>query len=383
MTNALVAPTVDGPVSTWAGLSLAEDVQQVWSGVTGGGWVDASIGVASAGIDTVAFAVDPIGTLAQYGVGWLMEHVKPLSEALDWLAGDPAAISAQAQTWRNVGGALRTNADELIRAVRWDTTDWTGEAGDAYRGWSGNQQHAVTALATAADTMAEATDLAAGVINGVRMMVREAIATVVSRLIDYALEELFSLGFATPVVAAQAATLCATWANRIAHWLRSLVGSLHRLHVLIDKLTEALAAIKALFRRLGGADHNTAGPVLSRVKGRGAGPAQFFRLESVRSVADKYGIDLSGLVITLADKKHRGRCGCTHPDGSIVLYPTGFRSEEDLARTLVHEKFHHDELAAGAPFPYGDDVAEWEKRAWAHETQWWNNQPVRPEPRQR
>jgi hypothetical protein len=47
-----------------------------------------------------------------------MEHVKPLSEALDWLAGDPGQISAHAQTWRNVASRLSGEADALGQAVR-------------------------------------------------------------------------------------------------------------------------------------------------------------------------------------------------------------------------------------------------------------------------
>ncbi len=37
--------------------------------------------------------LDSIGTLVSYGVAWLIEHVKPLSDALDWLAGDPDQIA--------------------------------------------------------------------------------------------------------------------------------------------------------------------------------------------------------------------------------------------------------------------------------------------------
>ena len=51
----------------------------------------------------------------------------------------------------------------------------------------------VTALATAANGMATIVEEAGLVIAAVREMVRDAIAIVVSRLIDYAVEELFSL----------------------------------------------------------------------------------------------------------------------------------------------------------------------------------------------
>lgn len=127
----------------------------------------------------------------------------------------------------------------------------------------------------------------------------------------------------------------------------------------------------------------TAGrPGLHRVQKRGAGPVQYFTMASVHQVAAKYRIDISGLTIRLGDAKVRGVCGQTRPDRTITLYSPGFRSEEDLARTLVHEKFHHDEIADGRPFPRTEEeFDEWEDRAYAREEQWWENQPVRPGPR--
>jgi hypothetical protein len=379
MTNPLVAPTVDAPVSPWAGIWLADDVEAIAGAVQDRSWVELSVAGASASMDMLAFTADPFGSLLQYGIAWMMEHVRPLAEALDWLAGDPNAIAAQTQTWRNIAGALRDNTDDLARAVRWDTTDWEGEAGDAYHTWSTTQQNTITALAHAADTMAVMTAAAASLIAGVRQMVRDAIAVVVAHLIDYAIEELASLGAATAVVANQVAILCTTWSDRISHWIRDLLASLRNLSSLGDRLKEALEAIKALLARL--KDQQPPVVALQRLKGRGAGNPQFFRLESVRSIAQKYGIDISGLAITLGSTKIRGVCANTFPDGHIVLYSPGFRSEELLARTLVHEKLHHDELAAGAPFPYAEEeLEEWEDRAYAYENEWWNGQPIRPEP---
>jgi hypothetical protein len=375
--NPLVAPVVEAPVSPWAGIWLAEDVETILDGVRSRSWVEFSVGGAAAGLDALAVVVDPVGSVLQYGFGWLLEHVGPLVEVLDWLAGEPATIAAQAATWTNVARALRVDADGMGSAVRWDTAEWDDEAGDAYREWAGNQQHATEALANAAETMAAIVEAAAGLIAGVRVMVRDAIAVLVSRLIDYAVEEFFTVGAATGLVVQQATALCSAWSDRIAHWLRDLLTSLRRLDGLTGELNGVIESIKRLLRRL-----RTSEPDLNRVRKRGAGNTQYFRLGVARAVAEKYGIDISGLKITLGDKKERGVCGCTYPDGSIVLFSPGFRSEEDLARTLVHERFHHDELAEGAPFPRNEDEAdEWEDRAYDHEDEWWENQPIRPEPR--
>ncbi|MEV4389768.1 WXG100 family type VII secretion target, partial [Micromonospora sp. NPDC049580] len=145
--NPLVAAAADTPPSAWAGVWICEDIDLIAQGVRSGSWIDGSLGVVSAGLDALAFVSDPVGALLQYGIAWLIEHVKPLSEALDWLAGDPAQITAHAQTWRNVAGSLREEAAALTRAVRDDVAGWGGNAGPAYRAWAAEQQQAISGLA--------------------------------------------------------------------------------------------------------------------------------------------------------------------------------------------------------------------------------------------
>jgi uncharacterized protein YukE len=248
--NPLVAGAVRTRVDPRAGVWIAEDIESILAGVRGGSWIDTTLGAVSAGLDALALVSDPLGALLQYGVAWIIEHVKPLSEALDWLAGDPGEIAGHAQTWRTVAAALRDEAEQLGRAARWDTAEWTGAAAQAYRRWSEQQQSAVDGLANAAETLAAITEGAGVLVAGVRMMVRDAIAVLVSRLVSYAAEEVFSLGLATPLVIEQVSSLCAAWAARIARWLKALIGSLERLRGLAGKIGEAIEALKRLLRRL-------------------------------------------------------------------------------------------------------------------------------------
>jgi uncharacterized protein YukE len=254
--NPLVA-TASSSVDPWAGVWIAEDIETIYRGVKDGSWIEGTLGAVSAGLDALAFVSDPVGALLQYGVAWIIEHVKPLRGALDWLAGNPAQIQAHAQTWNNVAGALHDRADDLDCAVRWDMTEWTGSAADAYRTWTGQQKAAVDALAKAAETLAAITEAAGLLVAGVRMLVRDGIATLVSRLIVYAAEEVASLGLATALVVEQVATLCASWAARIAKWLKDLVSSLARLRGMAGKIAELIEKIKAIlgkFGRKGGKD---------------------------------------------------------------------------------------------------------------------------------
>jgi hypothetical protein len=93
------------------------------------------------------------------------------------------------------------------------------------------------------------------------MMVRDAIATLVSRLISYAAEVVCSVGVATAWVVEQVSSLCAAWAAKIARWLRDLIGSLARLRDLGDKVDKAIEALKRLLRRLVGGADEPRGPV--------------------------------------------------------------------------------------------------------------------------
>jgi hypothetical protein len=244
MTNPLVATAAGAGPAPWAGVWIAEDIDLIVQGVRTGSWIDGSLGAVGAGLDALALVSDPIGGLLQYGIAWLIEHVQPLSEALDWLAGDPAQIAAHAQTWRTVGDSLRADADQLVRAVRWDLADWSGAASDAYRSFADRRVQSLGALARAADGMALMVEGAGLLIGTVRLMVRDAVATVVSRLIVYAGELVATAGLATPLVVEQVATLCAAWAARIARWLKGLIASLRRLGDAMRRMGDAVTRLR-------------------------------------------------------------------------------------------------------------------------------------------
>ena len=214
------------PTSPWAGVWIAEDIELISHGVRSGSWIDGTLGVAGAGLDGLAFVSDPVGALLQYGIAWLIEHVKPLSEALDWLAGDPGQIAAHAQRWRNTAASLVGEADNLGRS---DISAWIGSAAEAYRSWAAHREQSLRALGKASEAMALITEGAGTLIGTVRMMVRDAVAAVVSRLTVYAAELLATAGLAAPLVAEQVATLCAAWGAKIARWLKSLLASLRKL----------------------------------------------------------------------------------------------------------------------------------------------------------
>ncbi len=98
--------------------------------------------------------------------------------------------------------------------------------------------------------MAVITECAGLVVATVRVMVRDLIAIAFSRAVTYVTEEVFSLGFATPVVAAQLGTLVLQCAARITRLLHGVVTSLARLFETAGRLARHIDELQELLRRL-------------------------------------------------------------------------------------------------------------------------------------
>lgn len=204
---------------------------------------------------------------------------------MDWLAGDPAQIAAQAQTWRNVASGLRVDVDDWVRAAQWDVSEWTGSAADAYRAWANQQHEALEGLAKGAEAMATIVEGAGFLIAAVRILVRDAIATLVSRLVVYAAEELASLGLATPLVVEQVTTLCASWAAKIARWLKALLSSLRALAGESKALEKLIEGLKKILAKLHGRGEKSGTPKTPEEPPRKIGGPKEFDPQELRGLS--------------------------------------------------------------------------------------------------
>ncbi|MEU4448885.1 hypothetical protein AB0K14_31345 [Actinosynnema sp. NPDC050801] len=241
--NPLIAPVQDS-TRWYSGIGVAESAADVKSGIESGSWVDIGLGVAGVGLEALSFVVDPLGSLFSAGVSWLIEHVKPLSDALDWLAGNADLVASHAQTWKNVAKAVGEVRDDYTRDVAADTAGWQGAAGDAYRAAAARTADVLGGGSTAADGFGSAVEMAGVVVAVVREVVRDLIADLVGRLISWALEVAFTLGLATPVVAAQAAAAVARWGAKIGDILKKLIRTIGKLIPLLRKLGDVFDKVR-------------------------------------------------------------------------------------------------------------------------------------------
>ncbi|HUQ60817.1 WXG100 family type VII secretion target, partial [Lentzea sp.] len=236
----------------WAtGFSIADSAVDAYKGISEGSWIEGGLGVVSLVADAASMAIDPFGTLLSSAASFLMEHMQPLKEALDWLAGDPPVIQSYSTTWGNVSQELGKITADYKAAVD-ATASWTGAAGDAYRKSAGEQLDALSGAASTAGSVGTVVGVMGMVVGFVREMVRDLIADLVAKLITWVLEAVFTLGFGTPVIVAQAVTAISKWATRIGELIQKLIKTIKKVSPLLGRLVEIFTKIMKVVGKLVG-----------------------------------------------------------------------------------------------------------------------------------
>ncbi|MET9224534.1 hypothetical protein [Lentzea sp. NPDC003310] len=237
----------------WAtGISIAESAMDTYNGIKDGNWIEGGLGLVGLAADAAAMAIDPFGTLLSSAASFLMEHVQPLKDMLDWLAGNPPVIESYSTTWNNVATELGKIAEDYNAAMKSGIEAWAGSAADAYRSDAKAQSDALTGAASAAGTVGTVVGLMGMVVAFVREMVRDLIADLVGKLIAWVLEAAFTLGFGTPVIVAQAVTAISKWAARIAKIIQDLLSTIKRVSPMLKRLVEVFEKIMKVVGKLAG-----------------------------------------------------------------------------------------------------------------------------------
>ncbi|CCH31228.1 RHS repeat-associated core domain-containing protein [Actinosynnema sp. NPDC047251] len=251
MVNPLVAQTEDSTKS-YTGATMVESAIGLRQAIEQGDWASIAMGAVDVGLTALGAVMDPVGAVFAAGVGWLIEHVGPLKEGLDQLAGNPDEIKAHSETWKNVAAELAAIAGDLTAMVTADTSGWEGAAADSYRGRAADTANLLTAAKEGADGASSGVKTAGEVVGAVRGLVRDVIAELVGHLISWALQVVATLGiglaWVVPQVVAEVAkvaALIARYTTRLVRALKALVPLLKRAGDLFDDAAKSLRGIKA------------------------------------------------------------------------------------------------------------------------------------------
>jgi hypothetical protein len=248
MSNALVA----GPVSMttpFTGTFLLEDGESLAHAIENGDWVEGGLAAFSGVLDTVAAVSDPLGSLIAAGLGWLIEHVEPLSGWFNDLTGDAGQVAGFAQTWANVASRMHDSGDLYTRRLS-DLDAMSGATIDAYLAYASDVAKHLHAVGDWSQAVSTGLQVCSTLVKIVHDLVRDALSQIVGMAISVATEAVLTVGLATPLIIEQVAARVSSLATRIGTSVTRLLTSFKSFSALFEALQELLRKGKTLFDRL-------------------------------------------------------------------------------------------------------------------------------------
>lgn len=239
-------PLVAGPVDTstaFGGAGLLDSLQSLNTSLQSGDWVGSALSGVGVALDTVATAMDPLGSLIAAGLGWLMEHLEPLKGWLNDLTGDAGAVLGFAGTWDNVAAAMNDAGDELNRLVRSDLEAMSGASIAAYTAYANGLADRARAAGSSASAMGSALRTCSTIVQAVHDLVRDTLSQIIGGIISGALFAVVTVGAGAPKVIADLTARVSAVSVRIGRQVTAVVEAVSRLKTLLNEMGGILARL--------------------------------------------------------------------------------------------------------------------------------------------
>lgn len=206
---------------------------------------------AGMGLDLLGAAMDPLGTLVEAELGWLIEHIAFLREPLDLLCGDPMEIEDRAQAWHALSTVLRREGAAIDDAVAGDVAGWQGEAAQSYRAAAASAARSLSSLADDAAGIAD-TVLSSGAMVGLeRSLIRDLIASWLAKVVVWLMASVISAGFALAAAIPSVVAEAARMALRFADTIEEIVRVLDEVGATVAGIARNMESVAERARRIG------------------------------------------------------------------------------------------------------------------------------------
>lgn len=221
--------------SILAGAGILDSGSSTVSALCSGNWVDAALSGVSTVLDAAATAADPIGSLLAAGIGWALDHLNPIKDWFDDVAGNPESVTAKAQSWDNIASGLNPLAASWQSSL--DTLSWmSGDAIGSYKAQADARITTLERLTGSSEGAAAAMDRVAMIVTFVHNFLRDVLSSLVGAILSWVAQTVLSLGTLIPWVCGQIATRIASVVGRCSRYITGLTRSGSELATLLRSL---------------------------------------------------------------------------------------------------------------------------------------------------
>jgi hypothetical protein len=226
-----VTQTVDAGSAVW-------DMVQGDTGVAEG--VSAiAMDAMHLGAQATAFALEPVATLAGWGLDVLLALVTPLQDALDWVTGSPSQMRDTAELWDRIAQA-NVDLSQAVADNLQPLSNWSGEDA-AMAKLKGN---VIAAGFYGAGSMSN--DIS-GLLGGAQLLadtIQAVVKYLISKLIEYFIVEIAPMILASPATFGASAAMGLSWATvRASQTAIAVSTKIAKITTMFGKLSQILVKI--------------------------------------------------------------------------------------------------------------------------------------------
>ena len=234
MGNELVAEVKESE-TVWTGSRLLEDGADLKEAFESKSWVAGGLGAVATAADTAAAVMDPLGEALSSGLGWVIEHLSPLKDWLNELAGDSDAVAAAASTWTNIGTKLNSCATNLDTVCSSRLAGQESLAVATFKTLQAGSASHLRMTSELAGAISGGLTVASMIVRMVHDLVRDAIADVIGKLMSKAAITVLTAGAAAPWAVTSITTDVSSWVTRLTKEVTDVVTSAKNLKGLLSK----------------------------------------------------------------------------------------------------------------------------------------------------
>ncbi|MGZ4518308.1 MAG: WXG100 family type VII secretion target, partial [Mycobacteriaceae bacterium] len=141
------------------------------------------VSAAASSAGGMARWADPLGMLANHGLGFLLDHCGILKSAMDLVTGDSETVTGAADTWGDVATELKELAKTTEETIGSGLKDWGGQGAQAAGKQLAELVVAIQAIGSEADNMKQLLEASAALMEAALEVVKSIISDLVSWLI--------------------------------------------------------------------------------------------------------------------------------------------------------------------------------------------------------
>jgi len=223
-----------GPVAAYQAYQKYQEEGQ-WSELN-----NIASAAADLGINVVSYMADPLNFLIGAGLGFLIDVIQPLEDALGLVTGNPERMEAEIAKWERVQTALKPLSEEIRSAANEGLISWEGKAANAAKQRLNLFADGVAATGEDVSQIVMILNIAKTVMDIAQAFVISLMATFVEWLIYTWVPALAAAGptFGASTAAAGAATgvQAGVVTSRLSAFLTRVVNVLRRLRLVLTRL---------------------------------------------------------------------------------------------------------------------------------------------------